>query len=109
MTLQHVPPFDCQAVSQLYVPPVLAFAEGERVNWRFKRLHSHNDLARIAGSHRHLWRVQDTAKPYYDTACALRVPAGGQGVCRPQNRGIRDSLSVTTDSFTFLPVMAVYH
>ena len=26
-----------RAVSQLYVPPVLAFAEGERVNWRFQK------------------------------------------------------------------------
>jgi hypothetical protein len=66
-------PFDCQAVSQLHVPPVPAFAEGKRVNRWFLRLLSHNALERIAGSQSRLRRDQDPAKRLYNTACPLRV------------------------------------
>ena len=66
-------PFDSQAVSKSYVPPVLAFAEGERVNRWFLWLYFHNALMRIAGSQSRLRRDQDPAKQYYDTVCPLRV------------------------------------
>ena len=55
-------------MSQLYVPPVPAFAEGERVNRWFLKLFSHNALARIAGSQSRLRRDQNPAKRLCDTA-----------------------------------------
>jgi hypothetical protein len=53
------PPDVDQAVLQLCVSPVAAFADGERVNRRFLRLLFHNALATIAGSQPRFQRVQD--------------------------------------------------